>query len=338
MSRFNIIAILGICSALNSLAWSQSADQQNQPREWHDPSGRYSVTASFVNADEDLVVLESNDQLLVVSRNELSDEDREFVKARLALVDKRRREVDLDNSRDTNAETPKIRGFDSSWTLRDGETVKGSLIGFGYHNYVVTRDRGKVFVDGELFDERDSAIRKIVPNLVTSSDKVEINNVDDLEDHLADKGGGPLTYRAEGIQVVLETGDTVTLPIAILNESEMEDVLPGFRRWKASLEEGVAEEDRSLTSNVERLLLRTYGNDPTKRLLRQQRKLQFLQLGLLAADVGATDLWQVALHSGRPYTYPYLVLVPAENSLIAQRRALLRFPGWKAVGARQLDN
>lgn len=322
-----------------------TAETASKERRWHDASGKYSVRAAFVNADDELVVLESENDLLVVRWKELSAADQEFVESQVADDNKPTKTSGgkpSENKTPTSkpekaAQESKQAKYDSTWTLRDGEVIRGSLIAFGEQNFVVNRDRGKLYVDGKQLAALPPAYGKIVPDIVAKHDKVEISDSKALEDHLAERGGGPLTYRAEGIQVLLESGDTTTIPVSLLSKHEMEDVLPGFRRWKAAQDEDIDDKERSANSKVERLLLEAHSKSPARRLLRQQRKLQFLQLSLLASDVGATNLWQVALHSGRPYTFPHVVLVPAQNSLIAQRLALAKYPGWKAVAARQLD-
>ena len=342
MSSHFRIRLLGLFFFATSTAYGQEANQVPQVREWQDASGKYIVKASYVNADEDLVVLEAADKLIVVQQNELSEGDQEYVQSRLAAARKEdseseRKRDDLNQEANAPKNSKRKDKSDSKWTLRDGEVVRGSLVGFASQDYVVNRERGKVYVNGKELERLPPAYGKIVPDGVATQDKVKITNASELEEHLADRGGGPLTYRVEGVQVVLETGDTMTIPVTLLSKAEKEDVLPGFRRWKAAQEKEVDDKDRAANSKVERLLLEAHGRDPARRLLRQQRQLQFLQLSLLSSDVGATNLWQVALHSGRPYTHPYVVMVPAENSLIAQRRALVNHPGWKAVGVRQLD-
>lgn len=344
MRRHRRVLLVGFIFILVQQSQAQPTAATSSLRKWHDASGRYSVEASFVNADDELVVLEAKDELLVVQRNELSESDRKYVTTQLAAANESPKNLPEQKSAKQKTEAgnvPEVKNkttkYDSTWTLRDGEVVRGLLVAFGEQKVVVNREKGKLYVDGRLWEELPSAYRKIVPDVVATQDKVEISNAEALEGHLAERGGGPITYRVEGVQVLLESGEKTTIPVTLLSKHEMDDVLPGFRRWKAAQAQDVDDKDRTASSKVERLLLEAHGRNPSQRLLRQQRKLQFLQLSLLASDVGATNLWQVALHSGRPYTFPNVVLVPAQNSLIAQRRALAKYPGWKAVGARQLD-
>lgn len=313
-------------------------------RTWTDATGRYKVNAKFITADDDQVVLEDHDgDLTVVRRDELSTPDREWVKRHLS----RKKPNDAHrggNTRTRNTEKPShqesnatANNRDAKWVLRDGKIVTGVLIGFGTQTLVVERNRGQVFLGHKLLSEYPTAFSQVIPEIVAKADNVELSDVSTLEEHLADLGGGPLSYDVSGVQILLDSGETLTIPMSLLDTHEASEVAPGFARWKAAQAEGVPLVERTESSQLERLLLDTYQRRPLPPES-ANRKVRLMQLKLLAADAGVTDIWEVVLHSGKPYTYPYSVVVAAENSAIAQERALLQYPAWRAITARKLSH
>jgi hypothetical protein len=66
--------------------------------------------------------------------------------------------------------------------------------------------------------------------------------------------------------------------------------------------------------------------------------MKMLELELLAAASGATDLWEVQLFPNRGVVgYPRIVVVPGRNSEDAKRIAMQRFAGYAAGAVAQAN-
>ncbi|NND95770.1 MAG: hypothetical protein HKN47_00405 [Pirellulaceae bacterium] len=295
-------------------------------RSWQNPDGNYSLQAKFVTADDDQVVLEQKSgELVVLQREQLSAENQKYLDDLLG-----QKEAGDDT-------TDKAIADISSWNLSDGSEIQGRLIGFGRQTMVVVRERGKLFVNGFRFDRLPAAYRKVLPDVVAAVDEETIKSIDDLEKHLADGGGGPFEYVVEGIQLKLEEEGAITVPITLLAPEDASVVAPYLQRWRAAQEETVADEDRDETDRRERLMLDSYAKTRSKQTA-AQRRLKMMELGLLATASGITDIWEVTLYPNNRYGYARSVVVPARNSLVAQKIATTKYPGWRVGPIRKLSN
>ncbi len=287
------------------------------------------MEAELVTANEGYVVLErkADGELLAIRRNELSEKDQNYISAN----EKNGNDESSAKEGQTKATTDKSPQHDSIWNLSDGEVVKGRLIGFGTQELVIGRERGRIMVNDRSLDELPPAYEKIVPDVVSHVDNQKITSRETLEAHLADLGGGPFTYRVEGIQLDLATFGTLTIPVSLLTASDAEQVKPGLERWRVSQDDGVSVSDRSATSSRERMVL-----DSQERYRRnaqqRERQLQMMELNLLAIESGITDAWEVAIYPNQRYGNPRTVVVNARDSLQAQQQVVRRYPGWR-IGA-----
>ncbi len=336
-------------------------------KTWTDPSGRYKVEAELVAADPSKAVLRNDEgELLVMQLEQLSKADRDYVEDFLdeqqrssaaageagetSEADRPRRDDEprRDDPPSQDWDLPKAsakRQTDSKWKLKDGQTVRGRLLGFGRETLVLARRDGHVLVDGTPFDELPPAYQKIVPDVVSRIDKVDIGDQESLEDHLIDGGAGPFRYTVAGIQIEDRDGDVVTIPVSLLRSADREAVEPGMRRWMAAQQQGVSEQVRRETADTERLLLDShqrrrsrqsaYGDAATSSPLVDAVRMVDLQLQ--AAAAGVTDIWEVLLYPPTPYGYPRTVVVSAENSRGAMISATRHYPGWRVGPARKLS-
>ncbi|TWT98349.1 SHD1 domain-containing protein [Stieleria varia] len=294
-------------------------------RHWEDASGLYSVDADFVTSDDKLVVLAKEDgELVVLRRDELSTADREFLTELLAR-------------RTKAAESSELAGEGiSRWKLLDGSIIQGELVGFGDQKLIVKRERGDLYVNEYKLDALPMAYEKVVPHVVSAIDGKPLENLNELEKHLADGGGGPFEYDIEGVQLKLAEGGAITIPLPLLASEEAKAIMPGFTRWKAARAEEVAEEDRYEAETRERLALDSYQRLRQRESIRD-RQFKMMELGLLQVGTGIVDVWEVALFPNNAYGYPRSVVVSARDSLAAQQMAHQRYPRWRVGAVRKLS-
>lgn len=302
-----------------------------ESRHWKDASGLYTVKASFVTADDKLVVLEKDDgELEILKRQELSPTDRLYVAEQLAHE---ANDQEADDSDPSQAPSKSI----STWHLRDGRVIKGSLVGFGSQRMVVQRDRGELWVNGYKIDKLPSAYDKVLPSVVSAIDGVSLKDLKELESHLAGGGGGPFEYVVQGVQLQLDEGGSITIPLALLSSSDAKEVAPNFARWKAAETAQVSDQERDAVRSRERLVLDSYARLRTNEAI-AQRKLKMLELGLLRVDTGIVEVWEVTLMPRTAYGYPRTVVVSARDSLTAQQLVQQRYPNWQLGPVRKLSN
>ncbi len=294
-------------------------------RKWQDVSGVYSVTAELVTSDDSLVVLEKqNGELEILLIEQLSPADREYVKEHLA-------------SEATGADgVEKPLKALSRWHLQDGSVIEGELTGFGSQQMIVRRERGELWVNEYKLNALPTAYAKVIPSVVSAVDGKPIEDLEKLERHLADGGGGPFEYVVEGIQLQLDEGGAITIPLALLTSSDAREIAPNFARWKAAQAEDISEEDRYATQSRERLVLDSYQRLRVQEAVRQ-RELKVLELGLLQVATGITDVWEVTLLPNTAYGYPRAVVVSARDSLEAEFRVQQMYPGWRLGPVRKLS-
>ncbi len=317
-----------------------------QMRQWQDPSGQYRVEAKFVTADEKHVVLKQADgELVILQRDQLSSDDQQFLGKQVVddqaqSFPQQSAQADNEGTEEPTAEekaTAQAKRI-SKWQLRDGQFVEGLLVGFGSQDLVVRRERGKVFVNDMELKMLSPAYQKILPSVASVVDAQPIQDVEELEKHIADLGGGPIKYVVQGIQLGTPLGGTVTIPIELLESQESQLVTPGFARWRAAHAEELSEADRYAVDNRERLILDSYERTREEETAAKRRALKRIELGLLSVEAGIVDIWEVTLYPNTQYGYPQFVVVPARDSQAAKFAALQKYPGWVAGAIRKLSN
>jgi hypothetical protein len=339
---------------------TQSTETQSkiELRTWQHPSGLYQIEGSLVTSDDTLVILQqTSGELVVLRREQLSPADREYLQlvsrsaglAGSTGVDSG--DVDSDganapsNELEANHADPlqtpvrqQVLPTElSAWPLQNGKILRGELVGFGKQALIVVRRRGELSVNGVSLSDLPEAYRWIVPTVVSKVDGRPLATVEELEEHIAEGGGGPFEYLVEGIQLDLDAGGAITIPLPLLDPAFAAVVEPGFVRWQAAQLESVSEEDRYAANTRERLILDSYERLRRNDAVRA-RDLKLLELDLLSVNAGITDIWEVTLLPVHPYGFPRSVLVPGRTSLAAQQIALQAFPGWQLGPVRKISN
>ncbi|TWU46635.1 SHD1 domain-containing protein [Rubripirellula reticaptiva] len=308
------------------IAMLSVSELRAEMRQWTDESGKFSVKAELLTSDQDFVVLEleTDGELIAVRRNELSEEDQDYITATTDVRGSDR----LANSKKPSSAIQNSESYDSTWNMNDGQVVKGRLIGFGTQELVIKRERGRILVNDQELDELPAAYAKIVPDVVSRVDRVKVETREELETHLADNGAGPFTYRVEGIQIDLASWGAITVPVSLLAATEAGQVKPAFERWQASHEDDVSDSERTETSSRERLVLDSQERY-RRRAQQREQQLKMMELKLLSIESDLTDVWEVALYPTQRYGYPRTVVVTARSSLQAKQIVINKYPKWR---------
>lgn len=290
-----------------------------ESRAWSDPTGAFLVQGAVVATDDVSVVIERPDgELLVLERAQLAPADQKY----LAAYDQPRAGED-DAAR-----------FDV-WTLYDGTSLRGESIGFGSGTWRVNRERGDILLGGRKLQDLPRAYTSLLMYVVAQADGEQLDDRDDLQRHLADQGGGPLGYDVEGLQVLLPSGDQLTIPLGALERNTAAQLAPGLARWNAAQGDEVQTADRDEVTRRERLMIEAYRR---RRGSQQERQLRAMHLQLQGAEAGVTEIWEVMLEPPTAYGYPLTVVVPGQSSAVAGQLALQRYPGWRVAGIRKLNH
>jgi len=313
----------------------------NELRQWQDGGEKYVVSAKYVTADENRVVLEEETgELVILQTGQLSAADQEYVSAKRTLKRLGETESGQDGLKEpaveTDAVAPIPQNYPATWRLANGTAINGVLIGFARQVFTVRRERGEVYIDAYKIGQLPVAYESVLPTVVGTVDKAPLKDVSELEAHLAKLGGGPFDYIVDGIQVSLQGGGSITIPPEILEPNYAALVRPGYERWLASRNEDVSEEDRYATESRERLILDSYAQLQTNEAYRQ-RQFRQVELGYLSVATGITSVWEVTLLPNTAYGYPFSVVVNARDSLQAQQLALQNYPGLRVGPTRKLS-
>ena len=329
-------------------------------REWSDATGWFKIEADLITADDDSVVLKTADQeIVILRRKQLSNADSKYVDEHARAMAKRNPRRNSNTSEGlavnpddaevtaagaettqvagTDAAPPKAAADDDHWKLRNGDSLVGRLLGFGSQTLTLQRVRGKVAIDDVDIAELPAAYATILPAIVSRSEAKPVHDVEEIEAILIDKRGGPISYEVKGVQLELNDGHLLTIPIDLLAERDAKQVAAGFARWEALHASQLSEEEKTAMSQLERLSLeglQRSGAQPNP----AAADTRLIELDLLAATAGVTDIWQVSVTPNIPYAFPRSVVVAAENSRIAQQIVAQAYPTWVIGPTRKLSN
>lgn len=289
-----------------------TASQHVFGRVWTSSSGTYELEAEAISFNESLVVLKkTNGDLIAVELAELSQADQEYVRSKEAQ----------DNERKSAEEM-------QTWTARDGMKVRGRVLAYGRKALNIRRQRGAVYVNDTEFNQLDPLHQKLVLRILTSLVGTELTSEKELTEWAKTLGGKLKSFPLEGVLLRLESGDEIGVPFFLFAEEELAILKPGWELW---LEREESEASRERESFLMRSAAMAYQRDR-----RVDRQIELLKLDLLAASSGVIGIWQVGL-APRPGMFgrPVTVMVPAQNSDIATRMALSKYPGYVLVGVRR---
>ncbi|MFZ5831099.1 MAG: SHD1 domain-containing protein [Planctomycetota bacterium] len=294
-----------------------SASAADEVRTWTDNTGQEKVEASFIAADDTTAVLKDRDgKLSSVPLSHLSADDQAYIETR--------RQARTDAG---GAET-QVR----SWTLNDGETVRGRVVDYYRRPIVLERSDDGFTIDGQSYASFQGEHQHLI--LKTLSDKTDrtFRSPFDVNRWLAEQPGGRLEVTGRG--VYLQTPDDLKLavPFALFGEADRQFLEPGYEQWLAGSSPPAAEgtgepvaapseADQALSQQAS-LYLRARSQ-----LEEKERKTNIVRNQLVIQSAFGISQWRVQLWPG-----PRTVVVPGRTSQDARRAAMARFPGAR-VGA-----
>jgi hypothetical protein len=286
-------------------------------REWTDASGRHSWKADLLGASKQLVVLrDRHGELQAVQVIELSDADQAFVAKSLE---------EPDSKVDRNIHT---------WTMQSGLKVRGDVLGYKSGPVVIENRSGVPYVNGKRFRGIDPVYQAMLPKLVAATEDDSVESIDDFKTWAKKLRREKRTIQVDGILLKLEGGDEYAVPLFLFAKQDRQILENGWQQWSE-------EKATNKRKEQEDVLLRAEADEYQRHRgtnEQENKRIQMMQLGLLAVDAGITSLWEVQLTPGRGvYGRPMKVVVPANDSRAAQQTARQRYPGYIAGLSRQIS-
>lgn len=304
------------CLMATFVLTAYSAIATAEERVWTSKNGNFTLKADAIAFSDSLVVLKRPDgKLVAVELNQLSDADLEFVK-----------------SKETQDSASRSADEMQTWTAQDGLKFRGRVTAYGRKEVVVQRLRGKVMIGEEPFTKLDPLHQKVTLKVLSKLENKQLDDAAALETWVKKNlGGQPKQYLLEGVMLELENGDEIGVPFFMFSPDDLKVLEPGWELW---VEQNDSEQLREQESFLMRSAAMAYQQDRAA-----QRQIELMKLDLLAAASGVIAIWEVGLIPGPNVRgRPMSVMVPAQNSQIATRQALARYPGYGLVGVRRASN
>jgi hypothetical protein len=300
MARHAVLAVWLAVLGLSSPAFG---------RIWTDSTGKYTVEAELIRFDDSTVVLKRNDhQLVAVPIDQLSEEDRAFLKSQGPL-----------------AQGSRSAGAMQTWTMTSGLKVVGRVVDYTRRDITLQQRRGRTYVNDRPLANLPEVYQRMLPRIVSHFEGIVIEDQRGLDAWLLKLRGQPRTFTCEGVILELENGDEYGVPFFLFSNDDRKVLEPGWQRWLSQ------EKDRNKQQHESFLLQAQTEAYQQDRRVNQQ--LAVLQLQMQAYQAGLFDLWEVRLFPGPGVASPpLLVVVPARDSRSAAVEAVRRNPGF-APGA-----
>ena len=283
-----------------------------EARTWTSGTGGLTFDADAIAFNETTVILKkANGDLVAVELVDLTEEDQDYVK-----------------SKEFGESLSKSASQMQTWTSVDGMKIRARVLAYGRKDLSISRQLGKVMVNGNLFSSVDPLHQQLVLKVMSKLEGQSFADERDLTQWAKSLGGQPRVYPLEGVLMELESGDQIAVPFFLFASEQREILQPGWQAWLAAEKDEQMQQRESLMMQQEAM---AYQRGETER-----RQIEVMKLNLLAAATGATSIWEVGLRP-RPGVYgrPTSVMVTAPNSDIATRIAMQNYPGFQMVGVRK---
>lgn len=305
--RWSLTCLVVTCAGFNS----------GLAREWADASGRHTWKAEILAGNKELVVLrDRKGELQAVQVSELSAKDQKFV------------------TRYLQETTSKVNRKIQTWTMASGLNIKGEVVGYKSGPVEISYRNGTPYVNRKRLAKIDPVYQAMLPRLIAATEDSDVETIDDFRDWARKHGRKKHSIQVDGVLMKLENGDEYAVPLFLFAEDDRQVLENGWAQWNAK-------ETTRAQKEQQDVLLRAEADEYQRQKDqedRQNKRIQMMQLGLLAADAGVTSIWEVTLMPGRGMNgRPMKVVVPANDSAAAQRAAVQRHPGYVPGPSRQLS-
>lgn len=293
-----MLRTLALWLVLSWLGFAQAED-----RLWSDASGKYQFDAALVAYSDTTVVLQkTGGELIAVPIEQLSAEDREYLK-----------------SKEAEGIQQKSADETHTWTLTGGLKLVGRVVDYAERDVTIQRSGGRIFVNDLRFDRLPAIYQEIVPRVVAHFEGQEIDGRSGLEAWLRPLRGVARTFHGEGVLMELEDGNRYAIPFFLFSDDDQRALKPGWERWRAAKDDAAQREEQSF-------LLRSHVQAVDENLS-QMNEIALLKLQVKAFDAGLFDLWEVRLFPPNgSFGMPLSVVVPGRNSQQAASAALEMYP------------
>ncbi|TWT88208.1 hypothetical protein Mal64_16870 [Pseudobythopirellula maris] len=283
-------------------------------RTWTAAAGGYTVEAEVVAFNDEKVVLQREDHHLVsLEIDKLSEADREYLA-----------------SQDARLKADEIYGQDQVWTSRKGLKVVGKVVDYVKKDVTIERKRGRVYVNGRVFENLPAIYQKIVPQIVAFFEENEVKDKESLESWLIHKKGAPQTYACEGVLFEVAGGDEYGVPFFIFSEEDQRLLKGAYDEWVGS--QGDYESQQDAAFELQSLAAARHQDAEVS------HQIGKLQLVAQAATAGITNVWEVTLYPNGPLnSAPQFVVVQGRDSRTATQNALQQYPGSSVGPVRKLS-
>lgn len=295
-----------------------------EAREWTDATGQYSWKAELFAASEELAVLrERNGDLHAVKVKELSKDDQQFVKDYLADEDGR------------------VSQDEHTWTMASGLKIKGTVLNYKSGPVEFSSRSGVPYVNRKRYSRLDPVYQKMVIKLVAATQDDSVETEEDFRKWSRALRREKKVIQVDGVLMKLKSGDEYAVPLFLFSKADRQVLEAGWQQWsdEEATKQQRAQEDALLRAEAEEYQRREREEQQQQQEEREKdRRIQMMQLGLLAVDSGLTSIWEVTLLPGPGgYGRPLRVVVPANDSIAAQQAAMQQHPGYVAGPSRQLS-
>lgn len=293
-------------------------------REWSDATGRYKWKAELFAASEELAILrERRGDLHAVQVKELSEQDQEFVRKYL---------------KDENG---RVSQDEHTWTMDSGLKIKGTVLGYRSGPVEFSVKAGVPYVNNKRYRELDQVYQKMVIRLVAASEDSSVQTEDDFKKWARSLRREKRVIHVDGVLMKLKGSGEYAIPLFLFSKADRQVLEAGWEQWSAeeSTRQQKAQQDALLAAEARDYQQREREQQQQQQEKEEQdRRIQMMQLGLLAVDAGLTSIWEVTLlPPPGSYGRPQRVVVPANDSISAQQAALQKYPGYVVGPSRQLS-
>jgi len=287
-------------------------------RDWSDATGTYKFEGDLIAASEDTVVVRrKKGDLQAYQIAQLSDDDKTFVRSHLE-----------DTGKKTDPEEMQ------TWTGRAGFRFRGRVVGYGRGTIVVGHERGTTTVDKKTIDKLDEIYQLMLPKVIAEYDDETVKTKEDLQKWGRRLRGKDKSFTMDGVRMELDNGETISVPLFLFSPDERKLLEQGWQTWMSK--------DAEDTARRREEFLTVAAAAEYQRALRAeqqaQMQIQMMQLELLKANSGLTQIWEVQMLP-RPgvAARPTSVVISAQNSLTARMIAEQQYPAFASAAVRQLN-
>jgi hypothetical protein len=283
-------------------------------RTWSDTSGKWTFEGDLIGVNETTAVVQRSGKkqsLIAIPINQLSKSDQEFLK-----------------SKESADQAQRAANEKQTWTTQSGLKVVARVVDYGRRDVTIQRRRGKIYVNDRLFENLNGVQQAVLMRVVSHFENVAIRDKKDLQEWVIKLKAEPRTYTCDGVMLELESGDEYGVPFFLFSEQDLKVLKPGWDRWLAA-HEAKERKDQALAEKERESLYLQAEAQAHQRDREQQQKVQEVELGLLAAAAGVTNIWEVELWPNSAMGRPRTVVVPGRDSNAAAQSALAKFPDYK---------